>query len=236
MVPPTRRRVLHGVAGLASALAGCGGLLDGSAESSRASPTATARQNDFAGSESDPESVALRADTDRPPVWLADPEQEDGGRPTESEHSYFRTNALVDGAERAERVSVADVSGADRVGAFLDATAFDSETVYVETHQVGECFRLELCGVSWRPDEVQTDYTRVTRPYDEACRADEKVFAVRLVRIPAALDADSVTGFGSSVGTGGCRRGPAAESSASTAGGDGTGQTETPTRTTGGGQ
>ncbi|MBX0346785.1 hypothetical protein [Haloarcula pellucida] len=220
MVPPTRRRVLHGAAGLASALAGCGGLLDGTGESSRTSPTATAGESDFAGSESDPENLAIRADTDRPPVWLADPDQADGGRPTESEHSYLRTNALVDSRERADRVAVADVPGADRVGAFLDATAFDSETVYVETHQVGECFRLELCSVSWRPDEVQTDYARVTRPYDEACRADRKVFAVRLVRIPAALDADSVNGFGSSIGSGSCDRGPMADSEMAAASSD----------------
>ncbi|MBV0923632.1 hypothetical protein KTS45_05400 [Halomicroarcula limicola] len=213
MVPPTRRRVLHGAAGIAAALSGCGELLSGSDSSTRSQPTPTAGESgessrgDFAGSESDPASLALRVDTDRPPVWFDDPDREDGGRPTPAEHGgygYFRTHGLVDSADRAGRVSVADVPDPDRIPAFFEATDFDSETVYVESQLVEECFRLELCSVSWSPDEVRTDYGRVVRPYDDRCEDGEKVFAVRFIRIPAALDAEEVSGYGSSVGAGSC--------------------------------
>ncbi|MBX0293508.1 hypothetical protein [Haloarcula nitratireducens] len=213
MVPPTRRRVLHGAAGVAAALSGCGELLSGSDSSTRAQPTPTAGENgessrgNFAGSESNPASLALRVDTDRPPVWFDDPDREGNGRPTPAEHGgygYFHTNGLVDSADRAERVSVADVPNPDRIPAFFEATDFDSETVYVESQRVEECFRLELCSVSWSPDEVRTDYGRVSRPYDVRCEDGEKVFAVRLIRIPAALDAEEVTGYGSSTGAGSC--------------------------------
>ncbi|QIO22260.1 hypothetical protein [Haloarcula sp. JP-L23] len=218
MVPPTRRRVLHGAAGLASALAGCGGLLDGTVESTRETPTAG--ETTYAGSESAPETLGLRADVDRPPVWLSDADGDDGGRPTESEYSSRHTSALVDSPERAERVSVADVPGTDRVGSFLGETDYDSESVYIETHQVEDCFRLELCHVAWNPDEVRTDYALSSRPYDEPCRADEKVYAVRFIRIPAPLDDDEVNGHGSSIGTGSCDSGPMADSEMAAASSD----------------
>ncbi|MFC6974026.1 hypothetical protein ACFQL1_04035 [Halomicroarcula sp. GCM10025709] len=65
MVPPTRRRFLHGAAGLAAALTGCSGLTGGSASS-----TATAGERDDVppdgGREMTPESVVLRTDSERP--------------------------------------------------------------------------------------------------------------------------------------------------------------------------
>ncbi|WP_135302195.1 hypothetical protein [Haloarcula amylovorans] len=239
MVPPTRRRVLHGAAGIAAALSGCGELLSGSDSSTRQQPTPTGGENgessrgNFAGSESNPEVLALRVDTDRPPVWFEDPDREDRGRPTQSEFGSLRTNELVDSAARADRVSVADVPNPDRISTFFEATDFDSETVYVETQRVEECFRLQLCSVSWSSDEVRTDYGRVSRPYDVRCENNKKVFAVRLIRIPAAIDADEVTGYGSSVGAGSCgNRRARAEFDSSANDGDGKttadGDSETP--------
>ncbi|WP_254280092.1 hypothetical protein [Haloarcula marina] len=203
MVPPTRRRVLHGAVGLATALAGCGDFF---AAEERTRPTPTASERTFADSETDPETVALRTDTDRPPVWFRDEDETGDERPTEGERAYFRTNGLLDGSEAVQRLGIADVSGADGVRQFLDQTDFDSETVYTETRRLPECYRLQLCRVAWTRDSIRTDYVRTLRPYDERCRDDRQVYETRFVRIPAALDADTVRSFASSGGTGGCDR------------------------------
>lgn len=95
-------------------------------------------------------------------------------------------------------------SGAgDPVAAFVAATDFDAETLYLETVRVEQCFRLRLCRIGWGAHEVRTDYTRELRPYDERCTADAIAFESRLVRLPVALDADSVNSFSASIGGGG---------------------------------
>jgi hypothetical protein len=148
--------------------------------------------------------VRLRTDTDRAPIWLA---SEDGGeRPDRSEERLHISSEVIDTTDRADRVRVAQGAGRDRVQSLVDATDFESETLYLETNRVDECFELTLCSISWRPDDVQTDYARTIRPYDEACTADKRVYEARLIRIPAALDSGEVHSYGSSVGSGGCDR------------------------------
>jgi len=205
MVPPTRRALLHGAAGLAAALAGCGGLLDGSAESTRTAPR-DGRGGSTSGSETNPESLPLRVDADRPPIWFAESSGGDAGRPTASDRDRWRDSFVVDDSGRAERVGVAESADRERVESFLAATDFEAETVYVETSQVEACFRLDLCRVGWTPTEISTDYARRSRSYTERCEVDEWVFEARLIRIPDALDADSVNGYSSSIGTGACDR------------------------------
>ena len=206
MVPPTRRRFLHGAAGLAAALAGCSGLTGGSASS-----TATAGERDDVppdgGRETNPDSVVLRTDTERPPIWLADPDGDDG-RPNPDDRRRHIRSTLIDSSERADRVAVVDTDGSDRVRSFLDATDFASETLYLETNRIEECFELTLCHISWSPDSVGTDYARTIRAYNEACTAENRVFEARLIRIPAALDEGEVNSHGSSIGSGTCTRGP----------------------------
>ncbi|WP_324758829.1 hypothetical protein [Haloarcula montana] len=206
MVPPTRRRFLHGAAGIAAALAGCSGLTGGSASS-----TATAGERDDtppdSGRATDPDSVVLRTNSERPPIWLTDPNG-DGERPDPDDRRLHIASTLVDSPGRADRVAVADIDGKERVTAFLDATDFASETLYLETNRVEECFELTLCSVSWSPDDIETDYARTIRPYNEACAVENRVFEARLIRIPAALDEGEVHSHGSSIGSGTCNRGP----------------------------
>lgn len=206
MVPPTRRALLHGAAGLATGLAGCSGLFDGSAESTRTAPRDGSNGGPASGSVTDPETLQLRVATDRPPIWLTKSNSEDSGRPTASERDRWRDSIIVDDTARADRLSVADTVDREQVESFLGATDFAVETVYVEMGVVEECFRLDLCHISWTPTEISTDYSRQSRPYTGRCEVDELVIEARLIRIPYALEADNVNGYSSSIGTGACDR------------------------------
>jgi len=206
MAPATRRTLLTGAAGLAAALAGCSG------HGSSGGTTRTAPRDDepASGSVTDPETLLVRVDTDRAPIWLAD-----DGRPTPAEHDRWRDSIVVDGS-RTDRIEVADAVDGDRVDSFLAATDFDAETVYLEMGEVQECFELHLCRVGWSATRISTDYARLSRPYTAHCEVDEWVVEARLIRIPDALDADDVNGYSSSIGTGVCDRqaGHAAEGDA----------------------
>ncbi|WP_154018439.1 hypothetical protein [Halolamina rubra] len=203
MVPTTRRSLLSGVAGVAAALAGCGG--DGAAGSTRTVPAdGDGPSGPMSGSTTDPETHLVRIDTDRPPVWLTEPDDDD--RPTASRRDRWRDSIIVDDADRADRIRLADGVDAEPVESFLDATEFDAESVFVEMGDVRECFRLELCHVAWSATEISTDYSRRSRPYTAHCEVDEWVVEARFIRIPDPIDADEVTTYSSSIGTGTCDR------------------------------
>ena len=126
------------------------------------------------------------------------------------------THELVDSQSKGQRLIVADGEDGDTVSSFIAETDFTNETVYLETNQVKECFRLKLCHVSWQPSKVETDYTQQLRPYDERCAVEKHVFESRLIRLPVALDRESVNSFGSHIsGSGRCNPtgGPRAEGS-----------------------
>lgn len=240
MVPPTRRALLHGVAGFTAALAGCSRLLDGAAESTRTAPRDSNDRGPGSGSVTDPETLLLRVDTDRPPVWLAKPDSEADGRPTASERDRWHDSIVVDDSARADRLSVADPVDREQVVSFFTATNFETATVYVEMEAVEECFRLDLCHVSWTPTEISTDYTRRSRSYTERCEVEEWVIEARLIRIPDAIEADNVNSYSSSTGTGACDRhrgGAEGEGGADSASAnEGNARTETKTTGSGGGQ
>jgi hypothetical protein len=227
-----RRESLVAIAGVAASLAGCSALSgdDGSTRTATVTERPPPDDSD-PGRGSDPgetpETLLVRADTDLQPVWLADPDREDGGRPTPRRDEHRLDTVVVDSASRADRISVGDGVDRDRAAPFLSATDFGSEAVYVETFRVEECFRLVLCDVSWSSDRISTDYGRETRPWDEACSADERVYESRLIRIPEALDADDVNSYSASVGAGSCGQ---RVGRAVAAGEGGTG-TESPTAT-----
>ncbi len=206
MVPTKRRALLHGAAGLATALAGCTGLLDGAAESTSTAPRDDSDGGRASGSVTDPEILLLRMDTDRPPIWLAEPDSEAAGRPTASDRDRWRDSIVVDDSARADRLRVAASVDRDRVESFVAATDFGAETVYVEMSEVEECFRLELCHVGWTPTKISTDYSRRSRSFTERCEVDQFVIEARLIRIPDAVDADRVSSYSSSIGTGTCDR------------------------------
>lgn len=204
-----RRESLVLAAGAVASVAGCSGFASSSTETGSESPAAEppAADGPSSGSERDPEAIVVRVDTDRQPVWLADEDSEDGGRPTPRPDARHIDSVVVGSEDRASRLSVdADVDGT-QVASFLSATDFGDETVFVETVRVEECFRLELCRISWQPEKVSTDYTHRSRHWNEPCAVDERVFESRLVRIPDTLDADDIRAGSTSIGTGACRPG-----------------------------
>lgn len=230
MVPLTRRRLLHGATGIALALSGCNELTEGTAESTQTHPAdETVESGPGSGSTADPASVAVRSADTRPPVWLGD-SGDRSTRPTPTGRRGPYGGTLIDSDERAERIQVADEQAASRAESFLQETDFDGETVYLDSNRIGACFTLDLCRIAWQPDHVETDYGRIVRPYDERCDADRRVYEVRLIRIPDAIDRGNVNSHSSSIGAGACDRdSPRPEAS----GGSGEGQSSRRSRSQG---
>ncbi len=202
MVPLTRRRLLHVATATAGGLAGCSQFTGGEASSTRSvsSDGAAIPESDTV---TDPPMVRRRAAV--PPIRLTDPGSDPTETPRWESASRLNQYEVLDSQSRARRLTITDGMDDDELSSFVSATNFDSETLYLETQQVKECFRLQLCYVSWQSKEIQTDYTRTLRPYDEACTADDHVFESRLVRLPVALDAESINSYGSSIsGSGRC--------------------------------
>ncbi|MEZ3145359.1 hypothetical protein [Halobaculum sp. MBLA0143] len=193
---PTRRRLL-GVVGLLAVGAGCG---------STDTETATVGEDDTpagpdAGQLTDPPTLVVRGepDDDRPPITLSE-----GGEPAE----FDRRRGTVDSevvADRETAATVATTAAADddAVRSFLDATDFDSESVYVQTLQVLACYDVTLCSIGWSTGSVNTEYGRRLKPYTEACPADTRVFETRLIRLPGRIG--RVSSLSTSLSGGSCR-------------------------------
>lgn len=202
MVPRTRRRFLQVATAVAGGLAGCSGLTGDDVEVSR-SVSENGSDPPHSDSETDPPMVHLRSETELPPIYESGSEGQFTEPPRLDRPSSRFLHVLVDSESSSDRLAVAEHVDGDPVTPFVSATDFDSETLYLETRRIRACYRLHLCHVSWAADDVHTDYVRRLRPYDEHCETDATAYESRLVRIPAALDADSVTSHGSSVSGGG---------------------------------
>jgi hypothetical protein len=233
MVPSTRRRLLHAaVAGIAG-LAGCGRLTGGAAESSRTVSEHGGSTGPAASTDRDPQTVLLRTGSELPPIRPPDFERERDNHSRRERFSSRVTNAVLDSRSTAERLTVAPGTDRDTVSTFVAETDFSSQTLYLETNRIQECYRLRLCYVSWSSDRIETDYVRTLRPYDERCSADGSVFESRLVRLPVPLDEDDVNSFASSIGGGGqCDHGRVSRPERSS---NGTGSANT-SRPSGGGE
>lgn len=200
-----RRAALSLVTGAAASLAGCGGLTGSASESAEVPPGEdTVTDGPSSGTATDPESLLVRVDTARQPIWLADADSPDTERPTRRPDEHHIESIIVDSAARRDRLAVAPEVDEERVDSFLDGTDFDAETVFLETVQVEECFRLELCRISWQPRKVSTDYARRDLRWDDACAVDELVVETRLIRIPDRIQANNVRAGSTSIGSGRC--------------------------------
>ena len=191
-MPPSRRALLSAAAAAATALAGCSGTgsTDSDSANDRSAPV---------GDGGDPPPYAyLRADGPTELAWF---ESDDGDRGDRSAHL---DRLVVDTEDRAASVEYADVDGAGAVREFVTGTDFETATVVVDQRSVEACYRLELCGVQWSATEVDFDYSRVGLAYDVSCEADAEATEARFLRIPDALDRDSLSSFSSRIGRGGC--------------------------------
>lgn len=201
-----RRESLAAVAGIAATLSGCTGFGSSSSTAS-SSPTASERSvsgGPGSGALSDPTLLQRRSDGPRPPIWFGDQDRDDAGNPRASQRRRSLESTVIDTDSRANRISVADSVDRTQIDAFTSATEFGTETLYLEQAEIGECFTLTLCRIAWQSDQVSTDYARQTRSYTERCAVDQQVFEARLIRIPDAIDSDSVNSFSRSIGTASC--------------------------------
>lgn len=201
MVPNTRRRFLHVATAVAGGLAGCSRLTgDGTQSSGSASENGVSNFPD-GNVESNPPTVLLRSESELPPIRL-DGTDDEYSEPSRTRPSPRIRNEVVGSESSAEALTVA-ADGDGSVDQFVSETNFESETLYLEVNRVRTCFRLELCRIAWRSDEVRTDYVRKLRSYDERCSTGSYAYESRLVRLPVALDEESVTGSGSTISGGG---------------------------------
>lgn len=220
MVSLTRRSLLHVATAIAGGLAGCSQFAGSDSHSSQSASSGGADipETDAA---TDPPMVRRRATV--PPMRLTDPDREHTESPRWESASRLNHYVVIDSQSRGQRLTVADGVDSDALSSFVSATNFDSETLYLETQQVKQCFRLHLCYISWQSNKVQTDYVRRLRPYDERCTVDEHVFESRLVRLPVAIDEESVNSYGSSISGGGrCNRGGSVGAEGASGSGDST--------------
>lgn len=194
MSPPTRRALLSSAAATATAavLAGCSGETSHSSDPSERP----------ANADLDPESARLRHDAETPPIWYS--ETETPVDPATAERGIYETRTLVATPEDRDRLSFADVEGADAARQFAADTDFERETLYLESHTVEACFRHELCYVTWASDEIDTDYGRYYRDAEVSCELDTEERVAWLIRIPDTLDPEAIRGYGSGLSGGGC--------------------------------
>jgi hypothetical protein len=194
---PTRRRLLRSAAALVGVgcVSGCSGTGSSSSESVSNAPNADPPDDAV----TDPPMVALRAPRE---VTMLREGTEDTS--TTDESREWRHHLVAD-ADTAASLSIADIDGAAEARRFFDETDFETETVYVERHVVGECYEQRLCWVRWTTDRVETSYARVLRPAEVSCSADARVGVTHLIRLSDALDPEQVSRFSSSGGSEPCR-------------------------------
>ena len=210
----TRRQLLAALPAVGCGLAGCLGAETSSSRSSGSATEGPGRDVPDEQATTDPPMLVRRGSSEQPAIRLAD--NEDSGADVDGDDTPLRVGGLdtehtiIDNAATADRLiadSPADNRAEADLASFVTETAFDSETLYLETQRVEQCYGLSLCYISWQSKGVQTDYSRVLRPYDEQCAVDTKLFESRLFRLPVALDADEVRGYGSSISSSRCGRG-----------------------------
>ncbi|USZ69826.1 hypothetical protein NGM10_17165 (plasmid) [Halorussus salilacus] len=205
MVPTTRRRLLSGSVALLAALAGCNGSRTSSTRSEPNRPENVER---------DPETRAIRMSGDGPAAWLPREDRGDGATTDaadgETPPTRTRQRGFVASAEAAERLRLAEVDGAEEARRFVEATDFEAETVYFETHRVRECYELELCYVTWSATEIDTQYGSYHRDAEVECETeaesgeDAEETTAWFIRVPDDLDPEAVTSHGSGWSGDGC--------------------------------
>ncbi|MFW6321808.1 MAG: hypothetical protein ACOC0Z_08140 [Halohasta sp.] len=211
----TRRRVLATAAAtVAGGLAGCSG-------SNTTSQSSTGSEREGRGPDipddqlsTDPPMVVARSTSEEPPIRLSESDSAESNDDRSGPGRRHNERTLVAESD-AEELTIGDDAellatdeadgerGDGDLSAFVSATDFEAESLYLETQQVESCFRLSLCYVSWH-DGIQTDYGRTLRSYDEPCAADERVTESRLIRLPTTFDGESPTSYGTGVSGSGC--------------------------------
>lgn len=171
----SRRHALQAAAAAgAFALAGC----SGTSSSSREVP----RERD------DPVDVAETTfvrDTDGEPLFRIGDEPRRPG-------SYEYLTSTSDREEVTFRSSPA----ASDLRAFVEATDFESESVYLVSRPIGACYEARLVGVYREGNGIDADFCNALRPADVACEADDEDTVGVGIRLPFVEEEFNSFGLG----------------------------------------
>lgn len=167
---PTRRALLRGALPVAFGLAGCSG----------SDEQAVARTRSRSGSLQDP-PVSKPRNPEEDTVLI---DSEDDS-PVYGE--VITDRSRIDQLEFEPGVPGDDVESAR---AFLEATDFSEETLYLTQRRIDSCERLRIQSLSWERREIEFEYCRELRPPDVRCVADRREALALVFRIPEVLDID----------------------------------------------
>ena len=163
MVPCSRRALLRATAGLGvGAAAGCQGFGGSSSSDEREPKPPGTPITDY-------EHRVVHADGERSLF-----------RPTGSDQPDRRAWLT----RQADRDAVQFHEGATELAAFVDETAFDSQSVALFQRQFPECRRLGVRSVRRRPTELRVELCIPRRPADVDCRTDRRRSGVVALRLP----------------------------------------------------
>ncbi len=113
------------------------------------------------------------------------------GRPGAYEHLTSREDVAA--------FTFADVPEARTLRQFVDATDFESESIYLLVHTVPECYDHRLVGVGVDGNGPEASFCRKLRPADVECDADAEDTVGYAIRLP--FPGDEMSGMGSSGGS-----------------------------------
>jgi hypothetical protein len=195
MAALTRRRVLHSVVSGIAVLAGCAG------EADRATieqlPDERSLEDYEVHSVRDEDGAVLFYPGDELPT-VTDDEQ---GRIARSGRS-----SIVSEEDIAD-VTFGDGSEAEELRSFVEATDFDSSSLYLLSMPVKACYEVRLQSVAVERDELDTgdlhphaDFCRTYRPADVDCEVDETHTAGFAIRLPFAAEQSTGSGRGMASG------------------------------------
>lgn len=155
--------------------------------------------------ELNPDAVSLRrSDEDAPAAWYLPEDETPADATAEPSEDIRQQHQLIATPEAANRIKFADVDGRETAREFIDETAFDHETLYLQGTRMRECFTLRLCYVTWSATEIDTQYGSYYRDAEVACRTDTYDRASWLIRIPDTLNPTTVRSRGSGWSSNGC--------------------------------
>ncbi len=115
---------------------------------------------------------------------------------------------LIVDADRVSELAFADGVPADAAASarsFLEATDFETQSVFFRTFGIESCERFRIHSVSWERDHVEFEYCRELRPPDRACTADAWDAVGLFIRLPVTFRSPTALSGSGASGRSPCR-------------------------------
>ncbi|SEQ25397.1 hypothetical protein [Natrinema salaciae] len=171
--PFSRRRLLTAGGGCLSTLS-----LAGCAETRTSGSASESVDGGTVESTHEYESLSVRSAENTVFVYPNDDAAADTGDGPESQ---LNARFLVIDSDAASAMRI-DGDATD-ARAFVEATDFDRESVFVDQRSIDDCYRRHLLGVRAHDDSVRTDYCRELKAPTTPCEAEKTVMEAVFVRI-----------------------------------------------------